>query len=652
VADTRGVARLTSGRPAFRHGLTALLLGLALLYTMALRLHSAQDMSMSWVVADMGHQLHQPVRWLEGKWVYRDFSGDNYQPGAIILHATLFRLFGVKASVVSVALALVGAGISIMVYLIARRLVPAGWAIAAYLLALGWNVFYVNIGYPSWYCVLFGLVALWVTLRYTERGGVWRLAVAGVLVGLSGAFKINMGAYQLIGIASFLAWRSLRRSPRRGVWGRLSSWEGGCVCMATLAGVWLLWQAPAWLSFLVFATPIVLVFWAIATRRSYDGVGDEGQRRHFWLEAAWLGLGCMVVSMAWVFPMSRVVWWRILLDGAVMKPLQHAASMFSLAPMPNTNGWLTLGFLVAGAQWLSSRGERRARWVIPYCATAVLLLALPSTRPADLWSALETALRAWESVRYVLFVVICVVGWRFVGTEGPRAGVDDALAATLIFGSWGFLQAYPLSDANHLLWAFQPAFILLVFLGSRLSESLRARAGSPAERRLVSLALGGMALALVGLQFSAVVAHFVTLRPPFARVEYALVDRERVDVYARPEIAETLRAVSEAIVARSGEGDALFDVSGSFFNFMTGRPNPTRHDAMWPTFLSKKDQRKLIEDLRMHRPAVIVRDEAAEQTPMFQARSVLKAYPTVFEFIGAHYERTLQIGAYRLWELK
>ncbi len=651
-AATPGTARRQGGRPALQHGLTLLLLGLALLYTMALRRHSAADLSLSYVVADMGHQLYQPVRWLEGQWLYRDFSGDMYQPGAIVLHATLFRLFGIKASVVSTALALVGAGVSIMVYIIARRLVSTAWAVLAYLLALSWNVFSLNIGYPSWYVLLLGLIAVWVTLRYAERGGIWRLAVAGALAGVSCAFKINMGVYQLTGITLFLAWRSLQEQPQRGMWRRLLSWEGCCAGLATLAALRLLWEAPAWLSFLAFVGPVALVFWAMLRPYLAAEARAEITRRGFLVEAAGLVLGCAVVIGAWAFPMARSVGWRVLLDGALLKPLQNASGTFSPPLAPNTNGWLALGFMLAGALWLISRGEGRARWVLPYGASAAFLLAIPLKGNADVWSALETAQQAWASLRYIVFTVVCILGWRLVGTTRGRAGARDALAAVLICGGWGFLQAYPLADANHLLWAFQPALILLVFLGSQLTETLQAGAARLAERRSIALALGGLALALAGLQFSVVASHFVTLRPPFALVDYELVDRERVDIYATSEAANTLRHMSQAIVARAGERDTLLDISGAFFNYMTGRPNPTRYDALWPPLVSRSEQKRVVAALQTDRPALIVWEEAPDKLPNSHTKSVLQVYAAWYDFIGAQYRRELQVGNYSLWERK
>jgi len=180
----------------------------------------------------------------------------------ISLHAGLFALFGVRMSVLRAFLALVGAGIATLSYLLARRIMPAGWAVVAFCLCLTWNVTSLNIGFPSWYCVLLGLAAMLATLRYLRAGRLIWLGLAGALAGASMVFKVTQGAYVWIGLAVFLAWRSAAGRPRR-----LWSLENVVAVVSALAGVTLLRTFPTGMNLVLFGVPVVGLAGAVLLAR-------------------------------------------------------------------------------------------------------------------------------------------------------------------------------------------------------------------------------------------------------------------------------------------------------------------------------------------------------------------------------------------------
>ncbi|MGC8825441.1 MAG: hypothetical protein ACP5TV_00380, partial [Anaerolineae bacterium] len=122
------------------------------------------------------------------------------------------------------------------------------------------------------------------------------------------------------------------------------------------------------------------------------------------------------------------------------------------------------------------------------------------------------------------------------------------------------------------------------------------------------------------------------------------------DVYVRADAARTLRAVAGAIEARTSADDPIFDTSGAFFYFLTGRHNPTRHDYFWPSFLTDEEVKQLVRDLESRRPALVISRQTEE--PVFGWASFAQSYPEVAAYIEAHYQPDIQIGEYMLWSRK
>ena len=444
----------------------AILFLVALAALLALHRYNLWDMVEGWVISDEGHQVYQPLRWLAGQWPYRDFATDNYPPGSIWLHALLFDLFGVKLSVMRVFLAGVGAGIAAMVFVVARKIMPAGPALIAYLLSLTWNVLNLNMGYPSWYCTLLGLIALPVILRYTRTGKAHWLVVAGVLAGLSLALKTTQGAFQWIGLASFLAWRSM--AGRTGVSGvrRLLTWESGfLVVTLILAGV-LLRSFPTPVNLLVFGAPFLLVSVAVVMGRPAHE--PTAASRPFLLELVWLGLGLGLVTLAWVWLTVAGVGWDLFIDGTFLAPLRHSDYMYAWIRPPTSNGWLLLIWALGGGLWLLRSKRLRPAGVLAWGALGVVLLFLPIPFSASPREWLRSGFQTWREMRFYLALLVSLVIWVWLWRGRVERAHRPALVLLLMYSAWNFMQVYPFADSNHLLWAIQPVFIGLAYIVNRL----------------------------------------------------------------------------------------------------------------------------------------------------------------------------------------
>ncbi|MGQ9667359.1 MAG: hypothetical protein ACUVWB_08590 [Anaerolineae bacterium] len=637
--------RIISWR-SHRVGLEGLLLFLvALALLLMVHRYNLWDMTEGWVIADEGHQAYQPLRWLAGQMYFRDFATDNYPPGVVLWNALLFRLFGARLSVLRVYLAVVGAGIAAGAYLLARAVLPAGAALFAYGLCLTWNVPYLNIAFPSWACVMLGLLALGALWRYQRRPHPAWLVLAGALCGLSALFKLTQGAYQWLGLALFLAWRG---TAGRSVGGRrVLSIEGlwALVCLA--AGGILLAGHPTPANLIVFGLPLLLASVSVWTARPARELPAGGIP--FLGELLWLILGAVLVTLAWAIPTLLVVGWPSFLEQTLLGPWRRSALMQAAVRPLTPNAWLMLAWAGIGA--LAGWKARRLPWqgYILYGLAGAVLWFIPWHGDWTLQGALRAGLQAWSGLRFYLPALVSAGLWLAL-VLGRRNVQDAAWTAMLLsYGAWNLLQVYPFADANHLLWSIQPAFIGLAWLGYQGWRLWQGK-GRGAGRRRAWLALAMTPAVLAALQLYPIVGHFYRFEGGLARVSYELLDEKRADVYVRADAARTLREVAGAIEARTTANDVIFDTSGAFFYFLTGRHNPTRHDYFWPSFLTREEVEQLVQDLESHPPALVIGRQTEE--PVFGYASFAQTYPEVAAFIEAHYHPDVQIGEYILWSRK
>lgn len=634
--------------------LPAVLFLAAFAFFLAFCRYNVWDMVEGWVIADEGHQVYQPLRWMDGQWFYRDYSTNNYPPGGIWLHAALFSLFGVKMSVIRVFLAGVGAGIAAMSFVVARKVMPVGWAFLAYLLCLSWNVLNLNIGYPSWYCALLGLLALWAVWRYTHGDTVGWLVLAGALAGASLLFKTTQGAFQWGALALFLGWRSAARRRAVGADGRLQACryglEGFVAVAMLLAAAFLIRSFPTGVNLLVFGLPVLLASGAVLFGLPRAEAGNRDRPRSYLAELLWLGLGLIVVTAAWVLPTILNVGWKAFIDGTLLAPLRHSAFMYAAIKLPERNGWWLLAWAASGGVGLLARRRIRAGEMLAFAALGAVLLCIPPAFTLAPREWLRTGFHTWRDLRFYLWPLSSVALWGMLWANRVRESQGAFLVLLLMYGTWNFMQVYPFADSNHLLWSIQPAFIALAYLAYRFWDGVLARARGKAGRWGGAAAAVALSSLLVALQLYALVGHFYAVDGGLSRVPYLLLDGERADVYVREDAARELRAVRTAIQARTEANDTIFDTSGSFFYFYTDRRNPTRHDFLWPGFLTAEEIEQLIRDLESRRPALIIGRETDEHVSGYS--SFAETFPTVAAFIESHYQREVTLGSYVLWSLK
>ncbi|MEA2492331.1 MAG: hypothetical protein QOJ29_242 [Thermoleophilaceae bacterium] len=177
---------------------------------------------------DEGLTLQAARRVADDQLPYRDFLWA-YGPAHPYLLAGLFKLFGTSLLWWRIVRVLVDAGVALLVYALVRREAPMRVALVAWL-TTACAMAQPTGANPFAPALLFTLAAVLVASRAETRRG---LLAAGALCGLAAAWRIDFGAYALVGAAATAA-----ADPRtRGVLSRIA--PVAAVCAGVTALVYL-----------------------------------------------------------------------------------------------------------------------------------------------------------------------------------------------------------------------------------------------------------------------------------------------------------------------------------------------------------------------------------------------------------------------------
>ena len=156
-----------------------------------------------WHDGDQFIYLDHAERMLRGQILYRDLFQFN-MPGTEYLYYFLFRCFGVRLWIGSLALFLAGTAVSLMIYSLSRVVLSGA---AAMLPAIAFLVICQRSSLDAshhWFSTLFVLLA--VNVVATRRSPVW-LGCAGALLGLATIFTTARGAAVAVGVSLFFIWK-------------------------------------------------------------------------------------------------------------------------------------------------------------------------------------------------------------------------------------------------------------------------------------------------------------------------------------------------------------------------------------------------------------------------------------------------------------
>jgi hypothetical protein len=142
------------------------------------------------------------LRMLHGERIYQDFF-TMHPPGASLFYSTLFALFGERIWVTNVTVLVLGVASCWVCFRIASRIMETQYALlaAAMFLVLVYGKM-LNATH-HWFSVLAVMGAVAVILPGRK---LWRIALAGALLGAASFFTQTRGPFALLGLAAFILW--------------------------------------------------------------------------------------------------------------------------------------------------------------------------------------------------------------------------------------------------------------------------------------------------------------------------------------------------------------------------------------------------------------------------------------------------------------
>lgn len=180
-------------RPHAEQMWASLIFIISLLYLFLFRHYSVMDL-------DEGIVLQGAERILHGQVPYRDFFMF-YTPGSVYLVALLFKVFGDSLNVARTAVAIAGAGCTVITYLLSRRVCSRNIALVAAGLSITNSVAYRFLVLHNWFATFFACLTLYAVVRLWEsEKPMWALAT-GSLAALTTLIEQSKGAGLCLGLA-------------------------------------------------------------------------------------------------------------------------------------------------------------------------------------------------------------------------------------------------------------------------------------------------------------------------------------------------------------------------------------------------------------------------------------------------------------------
>jgi hypothetical protein len=210
---------------------------------------------------DEGLALFNAMRVMQGDLPFQDFWAI-YPPGQSYALAAVFSLFGTDVAVARLYDTFVRFGIALAVFVIADRLISRRMALLLFsvmIIMLAAATFY---GYAVFPALLFGLLSILAFTQYTrDRQRRW-LFVAGLAIGVTAAYRLDVGAYTGISVALalliFEVGRERQRWPIEVLVRGLTLVAGTALVMAPFYGYLALVASPTllWENLIGFPTTV------------------------------------------------------------------------------------------------------------------------------------------------------------------------------------------------------------------------------------------------------------------------------------------------------------------------------------------------------------------------------------------------------------
>ena len=544
---------------------------------------------------DEGTMLYQIARTHAGQIPYIDFH-TGYTPGLFYLNAWLFDAFGVNVIALRIGLALVNAVAAALLFALTRHVAPTAWAFVATLVYVAFLPFFggefasFNIPYPSWYVTLLWLASTLCLLRHRETGRWPWVLLAGVAAGGCFCFKPNGGAFALA--AAGLGILVLRSGE-----GLLVQRLAAAACAAFGLAIAALFG----FSLLSFETAIFTLPWlalGVGLARRPAPARDGRIFARAVRELVLISVGFAIPTLPWLvwlklqMPTSEFLREVLLIGGDVQQ-------VYSI-PYPLPEWWalaLAVGLVAVGVVPRAlGRGFGSRRGVAWSAAIVGAVVAIAFALFARMPEGLALSI-IWQLENAAFYLVPLALGaavWWVVRARGAEAG---APALVVVSGLAMLEQMNPRPDFMHLVMAVPVGVAVVAFVGARVAGEWRRVGGLG---RAVSVALLVIPLVVGVLRVGSNLGRPVGMDRVTGAVAFGVEASVGQDL-------TSLARVVEFISERTRADEPVFGFPAmAAVNFLTGRPNPVRHDYFFPGRPGRAEEARVVAELAAVRPAYVV----------------------------------------------
>ena len=248
-------------------------------------------------------------RMYQGEMIYRDVF-EFVTPGTALVNFLMFKLFGLRLWIPDLLALLLGFGIVWLGVVISQKLMRPRLALLPSAIFLVSARGFLCDATHHWYSVLAAVAAIAVLL---EKRTPSRIAIAGMLCGLSACFTQTRGVLVTVGFAVFLVWENRqRRAGWRGLIRKETWLATGFISVFLALNSYFIWQAGPARYFWCTVVYVLKYYPKLASANSFQVIRAEfpvytSLRAFVHPFAQWLFLSLFIPS---VFILFIAHYWR------------------------------------------------------------------------------------------------------------------------------------------------------------------------------------------------------------------------------------------------------------------------------------------------------------------------------------------------------
>jgi hypothetical protein len=615
-----------------------------------------------WALADVGQTYMSALRLLEGQTPYRDF---HYQwgPYALFLSAYILKYFGIRISVMKLAITLTVIIATTITYLLGREFLPR---FHAFFVALLIHIIFMQvtiIPYANIFVIPVGLSGLLLVVKYGRTERRYLLLVAGILCGIAMGLKLSAGLLVGAGITMALMvadgqYEGFDRSNLLA----LSNWRV-VVPVVLVAGLTVLISEHLNAKyFLLFMAPVMVACLAALKLqgRFEASMRPEQSKARFLKSLLFLGTGMLLGSIPWLgfylltFGIGDFYYYLI---GSTLEYSKHIFQpYYEIEAMALVFFLFTL--VAAVSMWLASKTSfvRYARLLTILIAAgySYIFLSLLPSNFGEIVNSITfflpplTALAAGGAV---------LAASRVTRRGNSVLGEDTGIIMVLLYHVFFFFVAYPHTEATHLSWSYPTGMICLFYLLEKARRFILGVWPGESKRALGHIIAASLSFILpvsVLLNHALwILGYFYEMTPDsnrWPKREYALLENERAGVYEMVGSAFQIKCLDDFIQKWTREDDYIFEFPTTFFYFYAQRRNPTNCDYFYPGLFSGR-QEEFIRDMERTQPRfAIIYDNPEAYIFSYSHSEIAEKFSGLINYIDTHYMKIFQIGHFKMLE--